>query len=502
MSGWGNGYVTDIGYMAQYYVEQSPHLLAAACLIAGYEPGFDGEAPGLHYLELGCGRGCNALVTAAANPSWRVTAIDFMPSAIAEARQLAAAAGLGNISFIEADLASFAETPAAAALPEVNVVSMHGVWSWVSPAVRAGIVRLLATRLSAGGLVHVSYNALPGLQGALALQRLVRDAGTMLADRSDRRAAAGMELARDLASAGARHLGTPVASQLLSRLENAPVAYLAHEFMNQSWQPCFHAEVAEALSAAKLDFVAMARLPENFLALMLTAPQIAVLDRFEDPRLRELIKDACFDRTLRHDVYVRGARRMTRAAQDTALRRLSLALMVAPERFAYTLNMPAGHASLGQGFYRPAVAALGEQPHRVGELIGLPGQEGDSDNPAEVLAMLAGTGQAALLARPGMAPSPEARRLNAALARQLVRLDGLNDPAVAASGRIGGGFVCRAVELFLIERITAAGGALDPGVWAMELAPDLPVDELNELRTLLQKVLAERQHVWQAVGVI
>lgn len=502
MSGWGGGYVTDVSYLTQYYHEQSPHMLAAACLVAGYEPGFSGEATGLHYLELGCGRGRNALVLAAANPTWRVTAVDFMPAAIAEARRTAAAARLDNITFIEADLAVFAETEAAAALGEVDVASMHGVWSWVPPAVRAGIARLLTARLRSGGLVHVSYNVLPGLQGALGMQRVIRGAGMALANRSDRQAQAGWQVVKDLAAAEALHMCTPAVTELLAKLEHAPVEYLAHEFMNGTWAPCFQADVAAALADAKLDLVASARLPENFLGLMLTGPQIAVLDRFEDPALRELIKDACIERALRHDVYIRGAQRVSRNVQEAALRGMSMALTVAPAKFAYHLEMPAGHASLAEAFYRPAVMALAERPHMVGELIGLPGQEGKNDNPAEVLAMLVGTGQAVLLPYPDLALTAPTQRLNATLARQMVRLDGLNQPAVATSGRMGGGLVCRAVELFLIERISAAGGALDPGVWAMELAPDLPVENLNTLREQLQQVIQDRHQVWRAAGLI
>jgi len=342
MSGWGGGYVTDVTYLAQHYPEQSPHMLAAACVVSGVDPGFTGEAPGLHYLELGCGRGMNALVVAAGNPRWRVTAIDFTPAAIAEGRRTAAAAGLENITFIEADLAGFAETVEARALPEADFVSMHGVWSWVPVAVRAGIVRLLAAKLRAGGVVHVSYNVLPGLQGALGMQRLIRAAGGALAQRSDRQVLAGRQVVMDLVAAEALHLRTPVVTELLRHLEKAPVEYLAHEFMNATWAPCFQADVAEALADAKLELVASAKLPENFLGLMLAPAQIAVLERFDDPRLRELVKDICVDRALRHDVYVRGPQRLDRAVQDSLLRGMTLALTVLPGNFAYQIEMPAG----------------------------------------------------------------------------------------------------------------------------------------------------------------
>lgn len=502
MTGWGGGYVTDINYLANYYAEQSPQLMAAACLVAGYDPGIGGEAPGLHYLELGCGRGTNALVLAAANPGWRVTAIDFMPAAIAEARRLAAAAGLANVQFIEADLAQFAETPAAAALPEVDVASLHGVWSWVAPSVRAGIVRLLASRLRAGGMVHISYNALPAWQGALAMQRVLREGGKRLAGRSDRQALEGRRLVADLAAAEAYQLRNPTAEEIVPRLAAMPGEYLAHEYMNEAWSPCYQAEVEEALEPARLDLVACARIPENFDSLMLTEAQRAIMERFDDRRMRELIKDSCVNRVLRHDIYVRGARRISRPAQDAALRNLHLALTVAPAHFAYHVEMPAGHAALEPDFYRPIVEALAQGPLPVASLFDLPGQVSRGANYAETLAMLAGTGQAVLLTRPEAPPGGAALRLNAALARDKVRLDTLSAPAVATSARIGAGMTCRAIELFLIDRIGAAGGLLDPGVWALELGPELPPEGHADLGAMFERVLEERLPIWQAAGLV
>ena len=35
MSGWGGGYVTDVAYMTGYYRQQSPAIMALACLLGG-----------------------------------------------------------------------------------------------------------------------------------------------------------------------------------------------------------------------------------------------------------------------------------------------------------------------------------------------------------------------------------------------------------------------------------------------------------------------------------
>src|SRR5258705_524929 len=85
--------------------------------------------------------------------------------------------------------------------------------------------------------------------------------------------------------------------------------YLSHEYMSAHWAPAFHADVAAAMAQAKLDWVASASPLENFPELMLTPEQRALVDRYKDPTMRELIKDTCLPRQLRHDVFVRGARR-------------------------------------------------------------------------------------------------------------------------------------------------------------------------------------------------
>src|SRR5262249_39648231 len=102
MSGWGGGYVTDVTYMAGYYRHQSPSMMALACQLSGVVSPMPGPDDPVSYLELGCGQGLGALILAASNPRWTVTAIDFHPAHIATAREWAATAGIDNISFVEA----------------------------------------------------------------------------------------------------------------------------------------------------------------------------------------------------------------------------------------------------------------------------------------------------------------------------------------------------------------------------------------------------------------
>jgi len=500
MNGWTDGYVADIAYMAGYYPPQSPHHLAVACLLGNMAPPDLSEGAALTYLELGCGQGFGALVLAASNPQWRIFALDFNPSHIAGAQAMAREAGLANIRFLEADLADVAATTAV--LPEVDIVSLHGVWSWVSPAVRAGIVGLLRARLRTGGIAQVSYNALPAWQGAIGMQRLLREAGQRSPGHSDRQARAGAALLGEAMAAGALHIATsPLAAALLKKIDDMPPAYLAHEFMNAHWSPAFHADVAADLAAAKLDFVASANLLENFRELTLSEAQRALLDRLDDPAMVELLKDMCLERALRNDVFVRGGVRLDPARRNAALGEVVLALRGQPARFRYETDVPVGQAAMAPEFYRPIVEALGQRPHAVRDLLALPGLRGRRDNPAELVGMLIGSGQAIpVAARAVSANAGDAaadRRFNTLTLRRLVRPDQLNVGLALADSRLGNGISLRALHVFMHVRLQESGGRAMPARWAEELLPQADGEERARLAALLEREIEEADPLWR-----
>jgi hypothetical protein len=485
-SNWGDGYVTDIDYEHGYYREQSPTHLRLAATLCSVETSVPAE--GAHYLELGCGQGIGALVTAASNPSWRVTGIDFHPGHVASARAIAHAAGIENVTFIEADLSEFAETRQGDALPEANIVSLHGVWSWVSPQVRAGILRLLKAKLVAGGIAHVSYNALPGWQPMLGLQRVLREAGIRIGGRSDRQAVAGLGLVRDLAAAEATTLTTDQqVGRWLEQLGAMTPAYLAHEFMNAHWQPCWHGEVAAAMAEARLDWVGHAALVENFPELTMSGPQRAIYERFEDTAMRELLKDMCSNRTLRHDVYVRGARRLSPAARDARLRETTLALAVPAARVVLEVAVAAGKAELSRDFYGPVVEMLARGPARVADLLHAPGAVASRENPAELTGLLVGTRQAVAVARPGAPMGDAARRLNAQLMERFAVTENLNRGTVLASATLGSGLPCNTPDIFAVGRAMAGDDGADLAGWTATLGSGLDEENQRRLAEMLER---------------
>lgn len=467
---WSHGYVADVPYTANYHSHQAPAQLALACLLNRTHAPLPARRDDLTYVDFGCGRGRTALCLAASNPGWRVIGLDLLPAHVAEARALASEAGIANVEFIEADLASF--DPAL--LPEIDVASAHGFWSWVADPVRDGLVRILAARLRAGGLLHLSYNALPAWQEAVGLQRLLIEAGERIGGRSDHRAAGALELVQALRSAGATHLTSPSVSGLIDRARGQPPGYVSHEYMNRSWRPCFHADVLDALAPARLDYVGSAELLENFPELVLTDEQRAICDRIDEPRLRELTRDICMQRALRDDVYVRGARRMSRATQEQALADLTLCLTRLPDEIVYALKTAGGTAMLAPEFFRPVVQALGQGPRRVGELLAIAALAGQEGSAIDLVGMLVGSGQAMVVMRPEAATdragAGPAWRLNRTLAAQVGGEPGPGGQCGLASNRLGAGFVCAPDTLVLAAQAAEPAGEIEPAA-----DPGLPI---------------------------
>jgi len=396
----------------------SQTLMALAALLNNYQAEPAGGGEKIRFCEIGCGPGLNALVTAAANPGWQVTGVDPDPAHIAEARDLAAEAGIRNAVFIEAGFAD-----GAADLPQFDVISIGRLWSSIAPEDQQGILRLLAETLKPGGMCRLSYHLATYWQSAAGLQRLVREVGVR-----------GIAVAKALAGAGEVSFAGPAGEKIL---ENPAV--LAGDLVNPHWRPVLHADVAAAMAGAKLQFAGSTSLIDNVPELALAPAQRAILGQVSGPVMAEMFKDICHPVPLRHDVFIRGAKRIPNAARDAVLAGVTLCLAAAgageESRFAFAAA--GGMASMDEGFYRPIFTRLQDGPATLAELTALPGLEGQRDNLAELIAVAIGTGHAAALPNPAAPMNETARRLNTILVRRQLAAgprDGLVTLALPAAG--------------------------------------------------------------------
>ncbi|MBV9829797.1 MAG: class I SAM-dependent methyltransferase [Alphaproteobacteria bacterium] len=348
-----SGYVTDIPYERGFKPMLAPAWLDFAALLGGVTP--PRPQPAFRWCDLGCGQGVTAAILAALHPAGLFHGIDAMPSHIEHARGLASDLGADNVRFDAVDFAA----AGGLGLPPFDYIVTHGVYTWVAPSVRRQLLAFIDDHLRPGGLVYISYNALPGWTGDLPFQYLARALAETGAGDSGNRFAAASRLIQHLADADVAALaGSYMVRELHDNAGNYPRGYLVHEFLHTGWQPLYVTELRDDLAAFGLRPVASALPMENFDTWILTARQRELLAPIGDPDRRELLRDFCIDQRFRCDVFTRDAAPLDAEEQQSRLLNAGLALARAPSAITYRATTPAGELDYDNPTARAIVTRL------------------------------------------------------------------------------------------------------------------------------------------------
>ncbi|MBW6400966.1 class I SAM-dependent methyltransferase [Roseomonas sp. HJA6] len=489
----------EVRYVTAFQAEASPARLHYALALSDthWAPA---DRERLTVLDIGCGLGVTARLLAAANPGWDVYGIDLQPAHIAEAREAAAAAGVDNVHFLEVDLTEHDEAGFERLLPEVDIVVCWGVWTWVPDAAREGVVRLLKSRVKPGGVVLMAYNALPGYSDTLVMQRLLEEACRNTTGSLEERGMAAFAAIEMLKSAGALHL--PQEQMLARMIDSAKRApgYMVHEWLTSFWRPVYHADIATALQAARLDYAGSANPSRSLPTLQLNAEQRAAIEQAPPGIHRETLFDLFLQRRFRTDLYVRGRR----SGGGRALAEIPLVLAVAPELMDTSIATAAGEAVLKAEHQAILAGALADGPRMLGELAALPGL-GDLTM-MEIAVMLIESGSAHPLWRPITRDPVTVER---ALRSNVQLLT-----SVAQEGAAGGS-VLGAVAPALGSAIAASPSDLAvlielqkgvppmPAEIAQRLIPgDAPPEMLTNATGSIEQLLAMRLGAWRGLGLL
>ncbi len=489
-----DGYVKDAPYRIAFQSAQTPAHLAMVCAMAGVHWELRDD---LRVADLGCGRGYVVNTLAAANPGWQVIGMDHSAVQLAEAAAVASQAGLSNARFVEADLGALTQEDLDR-LPTLDVVMLHGVWTWVSDAVRQGILRLLARKLAPGALVYVGYNALPAAGADFALQRLLREWAAPVQRSVGSVVAAEHAMAQLRRHAGRLRLPpTAMLQRLVSDPPALEPAFVAHEFLTEHWRPVFHGDLCEALAAAKLAFVGSCNkfeaLPQLFMAPDTLEP--APLDSAAGA---ELLKDLVLPRSFRADVFIRGARPV---APQQALDKLVLAACRPWPAQSPTLHTGVSEATLPASLWQRLSAALEQGPLPLGELRSR--ADAVAQHPGELLALLAGTGCVVPVFRgpPDEAAHAAAARFNAVAAARYAEGGRGRGHFALACPRAAGGVPADALDLALAAALGNAQQGQGADELALAMAPQADADSLANLAGQIATRWPALRPVWSGLHI-
>lgn len=512
---WTAGYASDIEYTAGFYREQSPSHINFACLLNGIEP-VPLDQP-YSYFELGFGRGVTINTLAASNPQSQFYAADFNPAHVAEARQLAASAQLTNLTLLENSFADLANG-VVADLPSFDFMTLHGIYTWVDAENRGNIVKFIARHLKPGGMVYISYNAMPGCSVVLPLQRLLFEHAVMHPNRSDQQIAGATEFVDKLLAAQAGYFVTnPALKSRIDLLHKGKKNYLVHEYLHQQWQPLYHADVARDLAAAKMEYVGSADFPFAYPGIYLKPEMLALMAEITDLSMRETIKDYFGNTSFRRDIFVRGARRLSPVRQRDLLARVGVALLVPRGSVNLDMALCVGKVTGKPEIYNPVLDALAKQTQTLGQLAALPALSGQSImNLAQVVAFLTASGQTAVFF-PGCSETAAlpAQRMNGMLAAEARYGDEFQ---TLCSPLLGYGLPVNLIERIAYLVMTENSGQSDVAVmisraWEILLSQgrrlnlngktlETKEENLHELTQRVNDILKDRLPIWRQLKII
>lgn len=444
MSDWSYGYVSEIDYTYGYYPELAPLRLRLA-MLSKQQASPQGSRQGrpLRYLELGFGQGLSLNFHAAAGEG-EFWGVDFNPTHTANARVLADASG-ADLRLTDDDFAEFARRDD---LPEFDVITLHGIWSWISEENRQGLADFFRRKLAVGGVVYLSYNCTPGWSAAMPLRHLL----TLHADLASNDAQgllpkveAALGFAQQVVDSGAKYFAAnPGLAERLKQISGQNRRYLAHEYFNNAWLPMPFSDIARQLGGAKLSFAASANLLDHIDSINLTTAQQTLMASLKNPVLTESLRDYIVNQQFRRDIWVKGPRPLAPRQQLELLSAQRFVLCVAPQDVPLKVVGALGEAALAPEVYQPVIEQLAA--------------DGGMGKPAaEIIAALPKLGQARVLQAllvltAGGHASPAADE--PAAERQRTRTDALNRHLVAKAGYDGD-------IAWLASPVTGAGLSVD-----------------------------------------
>ena len=371
------GYVTDVAYIPGFYPNMAPLVLRYVAALNRVVPP---PATGYRYLELGCGLGRSLTTLAAANPGSEFVGVDINPEHTAAVEKDVAAGRLDNVRVITGDFASLPND-----LGKYEFITLHGILSWVSPKVRDSILAVARERLAPGGLLLVSYNAMPGWAHLQPIRGILKQYAALRQGDSLQRVRDALAYLVFIRDKKARYFeANPQASAYVDGLLKQDIRYLAHEYLNDDWTAFYFAEVATMFRGAGLGFVGSLPVFTNFWDLCVR-PEFQELFRTTTDRLvTEAHKDFCANTAFRWDVYGSASKPMPDVESrlkhvDDIHYRVARRGLTLP----YQVNLGVVTSTVQGPLYQALLGLLGEKSLKLSEILAADAVRGTP--PAELM---------------------------------------------------------------------------------------------------------------------
>ncbi len=354
-----DGYVVDVPYVNGFFKELTPSYLKFLLMLQQCDlPERDENEP-LRYLELGFGQGSSLSIHAVScegdfwgtdfNPVHVLTAQKNIQKAQAKAQILCDSFG------------ELAHKSKNGLLPNFDVIVLHGIWSWINAENREHILNIISHSLKTGGIVYVSYNALPGFANFTPVRDFLTyhaSAHSHSTDSSIERFKQGYELLSKVKDNGSQFFqANPVSGKKFEDLANKNLAYLVHEYMNKDWDCFYFKDVAKDMQKAKCSFVASAR-PLTSLGMLLPDEVKKIMEGMKDISMIETLRDYVHNTQFRCDIFSKGRNILDLPIFVERFDNLKITLLTQKENLNYRIATPIGEVQCKEEVYKPLIEFL------------------------------------------------------------------------------------------------------------------------------------------------
>ncbi len=459
-------------------------------------------------MELGFGQGFGLALLAAANPDMAFEGCDFNAEHVSHAQCLIADACLDNVAVRHA---SFEEESRRAGEQDVDLIALHGVFSWVSPQAQDAILAIVRNRLRPGGFLYVAYNCLPGWAPIAPIRQLIRDFAARLSGEVQTKLAASLDMLKALKERNAFYFAlNPVAARHLDAMLSKDPRYLAHEYMDENWAPLPFSDVVAFFGKAGLSYLTSATLSENLDQCAVPPSVLPILAQTEDSILKEGLRDLSANKFFRRDIFIRGEPMPPDASELAAL---PLVLVVPRDRVSLDFAGPLATLTGKAELYAPILDMLATGPAAFGRIAELPAFAGKRTLLLECLCLLVHSGQVLPKLELKPADPAPAQRLNRIIAERAKRgqvYESLASPVVRTGFPVSDFGLLALGSLF--EGTTEPAVAAERGlavVTALGRRPTqdgTPVTDDGEAIAILEghmrPVFEELVPVWRQLGIV
>lgn len=361
-----DGYILGVEYPKTIYPKLSPVEIDFVLTQRGVAVP-DESSNQRRYCELGCGHGYTTVLLAAMDPGTEYLGIDVNPRHIDSGRKLALDAGVKNVQFLECSI----RDALAQDLGPFDWISLHGLISWVSESVETEIMEFVKTFLKLEGRLMISYNAMPGKSQLQPLSWILKffQKSNQKEDNLENTALKAIQQLQEMLNRKAKVFTQNVRlGKTAQKLGKQPIEYMIHEYLHKDWRSYYFIEIAEKLRKKGLKFVGSVNYFQNIDEYRFTLPMLSHINSFDDPIIREQVRDYYSNADFRMDVYCSQIKTLTAEQRLNAWRNTCFGLTRSPAALNSQMRVSSGTVSLDRPVFWETVACLKQGPKKMAEM--------------------------------------------------------------------------------------------------------------------------------------